>query len=83
MRSFPNLLVLVVLLLLAAGMDASAQTALTIDRALTIARENNPRFGIADKGLAGAESARRELIRQRLPRVSFHGNATYAPTFPS
>ncbi|MEP7219595.1 MAG: TolC family protein [Bacteroidota bacterium] len=83
MRSFSNLLLSIFLLLLAAGMDASAQTALTIDRALTIARENNPRFGIADKGLAGAESARRELIRQRLPRVGFHGNATYAPTFPS
>ncbi|MDB5035723.1 MAG: outer rane efflux protein [Chlorobi bacterium] len=64
-------------------MVTSAQMALTVDRALTIAHENNPRFSIADKGLAGAQSAQRELIRQRLPRVSFHGNATYAPTFPS
>ncbi|MBS1912236.1 MAG: TolC family protein [Bacteroidetes bacterium] len=93
MRSSSNPFLLSYVLLFAAiavvtdtvvtGTVASAQTVLTVDRALAIARENNPRFGIADRGLTGAQSSRRELIQQRLPRVSFHGNAVYAPTFPS
>lgn len=83
MRSSSNLLLPSFLLLVSAIVSVQAQTTLTINRALMIARENSPRFGIADKGLTGAQASRRELTRQRLPRVGFHGNAVYAPTFPS
>jgi outer membrane protein TolC len=71
------------LMLLRLTAGASAQTALTLDRALAIARENDIRLGIAGKGIDAAGLEQRELLRQRLPRLSFHGNALYAPTLPS
>lgn len=71
----------VLFLLTAVRLPAVAQDTLTLDRAISLAQENNLALRIAENGLDAVPLASRELATTGLPRVTFIGNAGYAPSF--
>src|SRR4051812_32054101 len=62
-----------------ATMTAQGQRALTLERCLALAEENSPALIVADRGADAVRLANLELDRSRLPQVTFHGDASYAP----
>jgi outer membrane protein TolC len=61
---------------------ANAQGALTLERCLTLARENNPRIRLAANAVRAAELSLSEVQKTALPQVSASGTATYTPVPP-
>ena len=69
------------LLLFIVGISSvSAQTELTLDQCVDLARQHNLQLRIAENGVQSATLSRDELLTTRLPQFQFEASAIYAPS---
>lgn len=69
-----------ILLFVISVSSVSAQTVLTLDQCLVLAREHNKQLRIAENDVQTAALSRNELLTTRYPQVQFEGSAIYAPS---
>ena len=69
-----------ILLLVISVSSVGAQTVLTLDQCLVLAREHNKQLRIAENDVQTAALSRSELLTTRYPQVQFEGSAIYAPS---